>query len=187
MLWYPENKGAIGIKVTSIQVILLLSSISCSKGVLGIAQKSQCRNSTAFEQRAAHLAVEGSCLGDYHTTHTSQGGDLLPGYRCWWPWRQSKLPLPLRTFSALKEWVTEKLKKQPWQILLWERLTWTVLCHTPFTWKDNFCINSWESSGNTRRSGSPSKGKDMTRATSTETAFHIQVSCYVKATGYGPK
>lgn len=104
-----------------------------------------------------------------------------------------KLPLPLQigTFFALKEWVTKKLTKQPWQILLWARITCPVSCHTPFIWKDNFCINSLESSGNTR-SDCPSKGKGMTeiaktRATFTETAFHIQVSYYLKATGYGPK
>lgn len=182
--------------IISIWVIQLLSSTSCWKGIPGVAQKPRCRNSTAFEQKVAHLAVEGFRLGRYHTMqfpHTSQGGELLPGYRCWWPWRQSKLPLPLQigTFFALKEWVTEKLTKQPWQILLWARITCPVSCHTPFIWKDNFCINSWESSGNTR-SDCPSKGKDMTeiaktRATFTETAFHIQMSYYLKATGYGPK
>ena len=145
----------------------------------------------------AYLTVKASCLEDCHTTqfpHMSQGRELLLGYRCRRLWRQSGPPLPLQIgkFFALKEWVTGKLTKQPWQILLWKRITWPILCHDPFTQKGSSCINSWEASGNAKRSGSPGKGKDMTeivtsRATSTETAFHIQVSYYLKAIGYGPK
>jgi len=57
--------------------------------------------------------------------------------------------------------------------------------------KDSLCINSWESSGNVRRSGSSSKGKDVaeivkSRATSTEAAIHIQVSYYLKVIDYRP-
>ena len=49
-----------------------------------------------------------------------------------------------------------------------------------------------EESSDNARSGSSGKGKDMaeivnSRATSTQTTFHIQVSYYLKAIGSGPE
>lgn len=54
--------------------------------------------------------------------------------------------------------------------------------------KDSSCIHSWESWGNAKRSGSPGKDKNMAEivnftATFTETAFHSQVSYYLKVIG----
>lgn len=158
----------------------LLSSSSGWNDALSIAQKLWCRSSAAFERRSGQNWQRKDVVWKTATHHTTPAHNKVgSSVWCRTSWRLSgpSLPLKIGTFFDLTEWVIGNTTKQSWHILLWKRITWSVLCRGTFMQKYSSSINFGDTSGNARRCEIrfQDEGKDRaetvnSRATSSETA-----------------